>query len=1182
MNYPNTNLPESVGPDSPQALLDNAPERRFMTAQNDTGEAHGEYVQIDGKDWYKISNSHRMADFFISIVSSSNHWMFVSSSGALTAGRRNADSSLFPYYCSDKISDAATNTGPRTLLRIRHEGGPWCLWEPFATAPIRTGQRTRNLYKNSLGTRILFEEFNHALGVVFRYSWATGHQYGFVRRCEILNQGEGRIEVELCDGIENIVPSGLGKDFQLRYSNLADAYKKNELLSESGLAVYYLSSIPTDRAEASEGMQATVAWQTGLGNQCIALSSESLDAFARGDGLTSQPDVRGRRGAYFASKSFVCEPGDSRTWNIVADVNCDHGDVVQLHRQLELGGDMSAELERDVQANEDRLLQIISAADGRQVGADQRRAQRHQSNVLFNVMRGGIPANGYTVNVADFEKHVRNANRHVRNRSDGLISTLPSTIHFDELQSRVAQSGDADLIRITCEYLPLCFSRRHGDPTRPWNEFSIDVWDSSGDANLSYEGNWRDIFQNWEALAVAYPRWIGPMIFRFVNASSADGYNPYRISKDGFEWEVPDDDDPWSNIGYWGDHQIIYLLKLLEIGRSMMPGVLDDCLSKQICTYANIPYRIRSYEDIRRDPSETIDFDRKHADKIEQLVASMGADGKLLTTQSGVPYGVGLVEKLLVPLLAKLTNFVPGGGVWLNTQRPEWNDANNALVGHGLSVVTACHLRRYLTFLIDWFSSSRESLPSTVIMSREVWSLANEVNAAIVGNAASFDGPIDDQARKRILDRLSIAGSNYRTNLYDNALSGDQESTTLPSLVEFFRNARKMIDHTIEQNRRDDGMYHAYNLLSLNNETASVSHLHEMLEGQVAVLSSGILSAAQSVEVLDALRHSRMYREDQNSYMLYPDRDLPTFLEKNCLPPDHAYQSQLLRKLVADSDLSIVRPDADGNLRFHSDFRNVADLRVAIDRLRTHSQYETLIDRERELVDQIFEDTFGHRNFTGRSGTFFAYEGLGSIYWHMVSKLALAVLDQCVQTRQSGIEPDSDILQRLHHHYREIRDGIGLTKTPPQYGAFPTDPYSHTPRDAGVQQPGMTGQVKEDILSRWVEVGIRMDDGKLSFDPAFFEATEFSETDSELEFFNLHGNRERLPVPAGCFAMTLCQVPVVYRRTTDGTSGLVIARNGAPSLRRADLSLTASESESLFARKGEVTFLEVSFDPNRV
>ena len=65
----------------------------------------------------------------------------------------------------------------------------------------------------------------------------------------------------------------------------------------------------------------------------------------------------------------------------------------------------------------------------------------------------------------------------------------------------------------------------------------------------------------------------------------------------------------------------------------------------------------------------------------------------------GEVFVVNLLEKLLVPLLAKLGNLVVDGGIWLNTQRPEWNDANNALVGHGLSMVTLCYMRRYVRFL---------------------------------------------------------------------------------------------------------------------------------------------------------------------------------------------------------------------------------------------------------------------------------------------------------------------------------------------------------------------------------------------------------------------------------------------------------------------------------------------------
>jgi hypothetical protein len=44
--------------------------------------------------------------------------------------------------------------------------------------------------------------------------------------------------------------------------------------------------------------------------------------------------------------------------------------------------------------------------------------------------------------------------------------------------------------------------------------------------------------------------------------------------------------------------------------------------------------------------------------------------------------------------------------------------------------------------------------------------------------------------------------------------------------------------------------------MSVKEKGIAVSHLSEMLEGQVAVLSSGVLSSGESLEVLDSLRNS--------------------------------------------------------------------------------------------------------------------------------------------------------------------------------------------------------------------------------------------------------------------------------------------------------------------------------------
>ena len=109
------------------------------------------------------------------------------------------------------------------------------------------------------------------------------------------------------------------------------------------------------------------------------------------------------------------------------------------------------------------------------------------------------------------------------------------------------------------------------------------------------------------------------MISRFLNASTVDGYNPYRITRDGIEWEVQDPDDPWSYIGYWGDHQIIYLLKLLEISEKFFPGEINWYMNKKIFSFTNIPYRIVPYSKILQNPKETIDFDFNLDKKINSL-----------------------------------------------------------------------------------------------------------------------------------------------------------------------------------------------------------------------------------------------------------------------------------------------------------------------------------------------------------------------------------------------------------------------------------------------------------------------------------------------------------------------------------------------------------------------------------
>ena len=70
----------------------------------------GKLVQLGNETYYKISHFDEMRPFFMTVVSHSNHWMFISSTGGLSAGRKDCNSALFPYYTDDKITSAAETT----------------------------------------------------------------------------------------------------------------------------------------------------------------------------------------------------------------------------------------------------------------------------------------------------------------------------------------------------------------------------------------------------------------------------------------------------------------------------------------------------------------------------------------------------------------------------------------------------------------------------------------------------------------------------------------------------------------------------------------------------------------------------------------------------------------------------------------------------------------------------------------------------------------------------------------------------------------------------------------------------------------------------------------------------------------------------------------------------------------
>lgn len=1127
----------------------------------------GVLVDINGERFYRIANYDAMPPFLMSLVSDSDHWFFISSNGALTAGRRDPNHALFPYYTDDRIHDSQDQTGSKTIF-IVNRGDRCFLWEPFSKRYEGLYNVSRNLYKSVFNNKIVFEEINWDLSLAFSYAWMFSERFGFIRHATLVNLSTEPVEVNLLDGIQNLLPYGITHRFQLEFSTLADAYKEAELDVETGLAFFKLASIPVDRAEPSEALRATTVWSIGFESAKRLLSASQIEHFCKGYPVDEETMTRGRRGAYFVNTRLMLPAEGRREWYIVAEINQDAASVISLLNLLRSKRSLQVEIDEDVKRGTQNLVRIVASADGLQITEDELNTCRHFSNVLFNVMRGGVPDDGYWISRSDLFLFVSKANRKVLQKNFSFLNSLPEKFTLSHLRTVVQEQHDPDLERLVYEYLPLTFSRRHGDPSRPWNFFSIEVKDEYGRKILNYQGNWRDIFQNWEALALSFPGYIENMIFKFVDASTADGYNPYRVIRDGFEWETADPRDPWAYIGYWGDHQVIYLLKLLEASRRYHPGLIEKLLTRRVFTYANVPYRIKPYEALLQNPHQTIEFDFTLNQEIQKRVATLGTDGKFVQDKNGEIYHVNLVEKLLVLLLTKLSNYIPEAGIWMNTQRPEWNDANNALVGYGVSMVTLYYLRRFTTFCKNLFEEVEEH---EVPLSSEVAEFFQNIVGALRKYSCLLGKPISDKDRKKVLDDLGKAGSYYRNKIYSEGFSGNQKTVSTEELRVLCDLALQHIDHSIRVNRRDDNLYHSYNLIKVHNDEIKIRHLYEMLEGQVAVLSSGTLSPREAVTLLDALRSSKLYRADQNSYVLYPDRKLPRFLEKNNIPQSEIEKSKLLTELLKRGDKRIIVRDANGGIHFNAAFRNNNVLKEALEALKKEEDYCKLVEEESGLVLEIYEKVFDHQSFTGRSGSFYKYEGLGCIYWHMVSKLLLAV--QEVLNKAASINEDKAILDRLRNHYYEIREGIGVHKSPELYGAFPTDPYSHTPSFIGAQQPGMTGQVKEDIISRLGEMGVVVEDGCIKFRTHLINQAEFLKAPRRFTYYDVKGRQQSMELDKDTLAFTVCQVPVVIHRS----GKMRIEVTDASGSRRAikGLDLDAETSSAIFNRTGMVYSLDV-------
>ena len=114
------------------------------------------------------------------------------------------------------------------------------------------------------------------------------------------------------------------------------------------------------------------------------------------------------------------------------------------------------------------------------------------------------------------------------------------------------------------------------------------------------------------------------------------------------------------------------------------------------------------------------------------------------------------------------------------------------------------------------------------------------------------------------------------------------------------------------------------------------------------------------------------------------------------------------------------------------------------------------------------------------------------------------------------------------------------------------------------------------------ELGVRVTDGVLSFDPSLLRRREFLAEPGTYRYLPVNGDWEDVDVPANGLAFSFCQVAVIYTLTDSGKEGVVASYTDGSDTVIESLELPADLSSDLFDRNGRIHRLTVSIRPERL
>lgn len=733
-------------------------------------------------------------------------WAFYTNrgQGINSFGIHDKNHAIMEFHSANTAYESTPVKGFRTFMRVNGDFyEPFCAYDPKA-------ERRMEIEKNVCSVC----EESHGMRVKVEYIILPEETIGaLVRHVTVENRTKQDIKLEMLDGMPQIIPYGIENGQYKEMSNLFKSWADIKNI-ENHAPLYTMRASSDDSAEVSE-IEGGYFYFVVQDEALVPILYDKNVIFSYDNSMVTPVNFleNGLFGVLEAEQCFANKvpcgfaafektlgAGESFTFTAFS------GYVSSVGLLNQKAADFSVDGYVERKCREARALADSYTADVKTQTADPLFDQYMEQCYLDNFLRGGYPF------VIGGEDH-------------------PSVIHL--------------------------FSRKHGDPERDYNFFSI-----AGEYYSQGNGNYRDVCQNRRNDVFFHPE-IGDFnVWLFYSLIQMDGYNPLEIrpctffidknrrheaserisahveDPKGYLWELLKGPFTPGRItstiaghqmkvhgdaavlveellnlaterieagfgeGYWSDHWD-YNFDLVENYLLIYPDKKEELLyGKQNYRYYDSVGVVRPRRDTYVLHNGNVrQYGSMYHCKEKETAEGFKAGGtNWLKDASGREVTTTLFGKMLTLAVNKFALLDPCGmGIEMEGGKPGWNDAMNGLPGlFGSSMAETLELKRLVDFMTR--EAARRNAADTMELPAELAGFMRALRSALEEGLSGF----------AYWDRAAGLRESFREEIRF-CVSGKQETVSFGELFETLRLFRdKLADAVSKAMEQGEGIMPTY------------------------------------------------------------------------------------------------------------------------------------------------------------------------------------------------------------------------------------------------------------------------------------------------------------------------------------------------------------------------------------